>query len=61
MGSWVCGWVDVLIWEWVLLRKVFLGGGLWIDFVGLWVMVVVGWLVAMGFVVGFVMDLHGLF
>ena len=25
VGSWVCGWVDGLILEWVLPRKVFLG------------------------------------
>lgn len=30
-------------------------------FLGLWVTVVVGWLVAMGFVVGCAMDHHGLF
>ena len=39
VGSWVCGWVDGLILEWVLPRKVFLGGGLWMGFFlgyGLW-------------------------
>ena len=65
VGSWVCGWVDGLILEWVFPWKVFLGGRLWMVVVGFFlrlrVMVVVRWLVAMGFVVGYAMDRHGLF
>ena len=59
MGSWVCGWVDfgmAFAEEGVSCWRVVDG-----FFLGLWVTVVVGWLVAMGFVVGCAIDRCGLF